>query len=80
MNKMWKKTKKDTDMVWLTPRAEIFMDAACLAVDAWEKIPGLPFWSELAQTSLNLDHSSYFGLKIGLNFPQNSDLKNIYSK
>ena len=66
-------------MVGLTPRAEIFMDAARLAVASWEKIPGLPFLSGLAQTSLNSDHSSFFGLKMCLNFPQTSDMKNIYS-
>ena len=42
-------------------------------------LAGLPFWSELTQTSLNSDHSSYFGLTMGLNFPQKSDRKNIYS-
>ena len=41
---------------------------------------GLPFWSELAQADLNSDHSSYLGLKMGLNFLQKSDMKNIYSK
>ena len=40
---------------------------------------GLLFWSESTQTSLNSDHLSYFGLKMGLNFPQKSDMKNIFT-
>ena len=64
-------------MVGLTPRAEVFMDAARLAVASWEKIPGLPFLSGLAQTSLNSDHSNYFGLEISLKFSKKSDMMNI---
>ena len=40
---------------------------------------GLLFWSDLAQTILNSDHPNYFGLKMGLNFPQKSNMKNAYS-
>ena len=67
---------KNHEKIFLARHFEkLFLPLALTEVKA-----GLPFWAELAQTSLNSDHFSYFGLKMGLNFPQKSDMENIYSK